>query len=187
MLFLGADTKEKNVSVSAAPLTLHIPWVSKTLNISNIKIRLQGPTFVIGVPNKMVTEGINTFIFHQKGELLMFFFKVYMLIYINLNKKRLAAQATPIRQSILTRSRCSRSHSWTYWQKCSWWEIKWKSTPTVCLNWSDWLCGCMCLSLIYSHYPIPPPSWRWSMLLHIHWNVDNRLWLDFWKTDKEEP
>lgn len=82
MLFLGADTKEKNVSVSAAPLTLHIPRVSKTLNISNIKIRLQGPTFVIGVPNKMVTEGINTFIFHQKGELLMFFF--FQSIYVNI-------------------------------------------------------------------------------------------------------
>lgn len=166
--------------------------VSKTLNISSIKIRLQGPTFVIGVPNKMVTEGINTFIFHQKGELLIFFFKsIYVNIYINLIKKGL--QHKPHQSDRASWPGAGApGHTPEHTDKknpqtCSWWEIKWKSTPTVCLNWSDWLCGCMCPSLIYSHYPIPPPSWRWSMLLHIHWNVDNRLWLDFWKTDKEEP
>lgn len=74
MLFLGADTKEKKCKCKCG--TTNSPnsmSVSKTLNISSIKIRLQGPTFVIGVPNKRVTEGINTFIFHQKGEVLMFF------------------------------------------------------------------------------------------------------------------
>lgn len=82
MLFLGADTKEKKCKCKCGTTNSPHSMSVQNTQYKQHKIRLQGPTFVIGVPNKMVTEGINTFIFHQKGELLIFFFQsIYVNIY----------------------------------------------------------------------------------------------------------
>lgn len=37
---------------------------------------------------------------------------------------------------------------------------------------------------VYSHCLGPLPSWKWNMPLRIHWNADNRRWLDFWKRQR---